>query len=102
MSSERKIVSAILNRQNLTVPLEKGITENVFNDPSSKRAFSWILRYYLKYRVVPKKDRFKRQFPEFRLIKDDPSEPFADICEEILGNLRYIIRRPGSATRRPC
>lgn len=89
MSSEAKIISAILNRQDITTPLEKGVTENIFNDPASKKAFSWIFRYYLKFRYVPKKERFKRQFPNYRIVRVADDDPFEDICEEVLGNIRY-------------
>jgi replicative DNA helicase len=89
MSSGSRLISAILNREDITTPLEQGVTESVFNDEASKKAFDWIFRYYVKFRTVPKKTRFKRQFPNYRMVKDDPSEPFADVCEEIMQNVRY-------------
>ena len=89
MTSDQRIISAILGRQNITIPLENGITESVFNDDASKKAFEWIFRYYVKFRAVPQKARFKRQFPNFRLVKDDQDEPFADLCEELMQNVRY-------------
>src|SRR6185503_12345184 len=89
MSSDRKLISAILARGEITPALEQGITESVFTDPASQKAFHWIFRYYVKYRIVPKKERFKRQFPEFRLLKVYDEEPFDDICEELMSNVRY-------------
>jgi len=89
VSGERKLISAILARGELTVALEKGITESVFFDPTDKKCFSWIFKYYVKFRSVPKKDRFQRQFPNFRLVKVPKDDPFEDICEEVLTNVRY-------------
>lgn len=89
MSSERKLISAILSRSDISTALEKGISEYVFFSPDDKKTFNWIFRYYVKFRQVPTKERFKRQFPEYRLVKVSDSDPYEDICEEVLGNIRY-------------
>jgi len=90
MSSERKLISAILQNSDITTPLEIGISESIFFDVESKKAFSWIFRFYSKFRVVPTKERFKRQFPDLRLLKvNQETEPFLDICEEVMQNVRY-------------
>lgn len=91
MSSDRKLISAVLDRGNLTLPLEKGVSEAVFTDTASAKAFRWIFRYYAKYRQVPTKDRFKQQFPDFRTIKIHKDEPFEDIVESIMDNVRYKL-----------
>lgn len=89
MSGERKLISAILTRGDITTALEKGISESIFFNPDDNKAFAWIFRYYVRFRQVPAKERFKRQFPDYRLVRVSDSDPYVDICEEVLQNVRY-------------
>lgn len=65
-SPERMIISAIINTQDVSIPLSSGLDGNWFRE--YPKEWSFIHAYYRKHRRVPSAQAFKLKFPSFRLM----------------------------------
>jgi replicative DNA helicase len=74
---EFSLLCAILQYQLIDPVLEAGITVDDFKEPN-KRYFKWILEFYEKYKQVPSKDAFEKEFNVKVEFVYDPLAYFVD------------------------
>lgn len=75
-SPEAFLISAVLRGQDMTMAMGQGISTSMFHTYSDE--WTWIEAYYQRYRRMPSKVAFKKQFPSFGIKQCDDIHHFAD------------------------
>lgn len=87
MNNETKLLSKIIENRNISVVLERNVTESWFADPNDKKLFIFLRDHYTQYQECPSLDIVLDNFPTYKLI-------------EVPDSVDYFIDRLVEARRR--
>jgi replicative DNA helicase len=80
MNNETKLLSKIIENRNLSIVLERNVTESWFSDPNDKKLFIFLKEHYSQYQETPSLDIVKDNFPTYELLP-------------VLDSIEYFIDR---------
>ncbi len=72
------LIFAIINNHRIEPVLERGITAEYFSDEQTQKYFQWIVDFYNKYKKVPSKEAFEKEFKISVEETYDPVEYYVD------------------------
>lgn len=81
MDTERHLISAIIDRQDLTPVSEAGLPTEAFLDLPSREVFRTIIRHKGRYGSVPSVSALKANHPDYKLVK--PGDPIDYLVDEV-------------------
>ena len=71
---ELQILNKILSTKSLDILIENGITREYFYKHQAE--FDFIMNHYEKYQVIPDKETFVKQFPNFEFLDVNESDEY--------------------------